>query len=352
MNHPIKGQTSLLCAVFALLVSLSNSRAASVNVHLTWGSSFTALASSGATLSAGTTLDIGWFSPGTVPTNWASVNQASLSGAFNSLAQLSYTGGGEYNFTGDYTDALALNKAYLVITSGSGQLGVFGWALNSGEDFFLPRDSKDYPTDNFDVDTSVGATLPWIYNMTNFVGTVSSSGVQLASVSGAMTSQSITFGAIPSKSVGDSFVLSATASSSLPVTYTSSNPAVATVAGSTVTIVGSGSVVITASQSGNSTYSAATDVGQTITSYPTTALRLASLGTPVLSGGQTSVTHTFVGNPNAAYTIEYKNDLSAATWTSITAQTGANGTFTATFTSSGDYVNAWKNRMFFRAKNS
>jgi len=93
-------------------------------------------------------------------------------------------------------------------------------------------------------------------------------------------------------------------------------------------------------------------VPQTITSYATTALRVASLGTPVLNAGQTSVTHTFVGNPNATYTIEYKNDLSAAAWTSTTAQTGANGTFTATFTSSGDYVNAWKNRMFFRAKNS
>jgi hypothetical protein len=127
---------------------------------------------------------------------------------------------------------------------------------------------------------------------------------------------------------------------------------VATVAGNVVTIVGSGSVVITASQGGNSSYSPATEVSQGISTYATTALRVASLGTPILNGGQTSVEHTFIGNPNATYTIEYKTDLSAATWSAITVQTGVSGTFPATFTSSGDYVNAWKNRMFFRAKNS
>ena len=119
-----------------------------------------------------------------------------------------------------------------------------------------------------------------------------------------------------------------------------------------MTIVGVGSAEIAASQAGNSSYSPATGVSQAINTYATTALRVASLGTPVLSAGQTSVEHTFIGNPNATYTIEYKTDLSASTWSTITVQTGASGTFPATFTSSGDYVNAWKNRMFFRAKNS
>ncbi len=79
-------------------------------------------------------------------------------------------------------------------------------------------------------------------------------------------SQTITFGPLAGKNVGDApFTLSATASSGLTVSYTSSNPAVATVSGNTVTIVGAGSTTITASQAGDATYSAATPVPQNLT---------------------------------------------------------------------------------------
>ena len=78
--------------------------------------------------------------------------------------------------------------------------------------------------------------------------------------------QTITFGALAAKTVGDAaFALGATASSNLGVSYTSSNSAVATVSGSTVTVVGAGSTTITASQAGNANYNAATPVGQTLT---------------------------------------------------------------------------------------
>jgi hypothetical protein len=229
-------------------------------------------------------------------------------------------------------------------------LGIFAW--NKGlTPFYLPRD-PEVALDKTSLATNFGTKN---YNMSALVGSVSANGIVTASTSGAVTSpQSITFGAIPSKSVGDSFTLGATATSGLAVSYSSSNLAVATVAGNVVTIVGRGSAVITASQAGNPSYSPATDVPQGITTYASTELRMISLGTPVLNADQTqtSVSHTFVGNPDATYTIEYKSDLSVAAWTSITAQTNATGTFTATFTASGDYVNAWKNRMFFRAKNS
>ncbi|OYV00741.1 MAG: hypothetical protein CFE26_23650, partial [Verrucomicrobiales bacterium VVV1] len=79
-------------------------------------------------------------------------------------------------------------------------------------------------------------------------------------------SQAITFAALPAKVYGDaSFALAAAASSGLTVSYESSNPAVATVSGSTVTIVGAGSTTITASQAGDTNYSAATNVVQTLT---------------------------------------------------------------------------------------
>jgi len=352
----------MVCAIVGLFGIMSSVRAANIEVNLDWANNFYAKNSAGGVLStSGTTMELGWFNA--IPANWSSLNRSNLADNFISVAQLDYLGAQLnsssriYNFSGDYVALDAnpdlLNQAFLVIKSGISELGVFSWVNADSVAFNLPRDPAGWSADLNDLDTSINSGLPsYFFQMRGLVGSATASGIQLASASGAVTSsQSITFGAIPSKSVGDSFVLSATASSALPVTYTSSNPTVATVSGNTVTIVGSGSVVITASQSGNSSFAPATDVTQTITSYATTALRLASLGTPVLSGVQTSVTHTFVGNPNATYTIEYKNDLSAANWTTITAQTGANGTFTATFTSSGDYVNAWKNRMFFRAKN-
>jgi len=78
--------------------------------------------------------------------------------------------------------------------------------------------------------------------------------------------QTITFGPLASKQVGDAaFNLFATSSSGLAVSFSSGNPAVATIAGSTVTIVGAGSTVITASQAGNSNYQPASDVTQTLT---------------------------------------------------------------------------------------
>jgi hypothetical protein len=122
-----------------------------------------------------------------------------------------------------------------------------------------------------------------------------------------------------------------------------------------VTVVGSGTAEIVASQAGNSSFEPAPDVHRTFTAYPSTSLRLITSGVPTLkANGDTEVTHTFSGNVNSDYTIEYKSDLSANGWSPnpVRVQDTGNGTFSATFTATGNYVNAWKNRMFFRAKNS
>ena len=343
-----------ICSIGMICGTLSNAKAAVVQVSFDWSSSFGAQDSAGVALSAATTtLKLGMFD--VVPTDWNSINLSNLNTSFKELSSLAYQNGGhQYLFSIDTTmvnaDPESQARAFLVVTSGSTQLGVFAW--NKGlTPFYLPRDPEVAPNDSATLATNYGIDKK--YNLSPLVGSVSASGIVTASVSGAVTlSQTITFGAIPSKSVGDSFTLGATASSDLPVTYSSSNPSVATVAGNVVTIVGVGSAEITASQAGNSSFAPASDARQSVTAYASTALRVASLGTPVLSAGQTSVQHTFIGNPNATYTIEYKTDLSAATWSTITVPTGPSGTFFATFTSSGDYVNAWKNRMFFRAKNS
>jgi hypothetical protein len=90
------------------------------------------------------------------------------------------------------------------------------------------------------------------------------------STSGTLTiapaSQTITFGALAAKRIGEeAFPLSATASSGLPVSFSGGNPSVATISGNIVTLVGSGSAVITASQGGDSNYSAAASVTQMLT---------------------------------------------------------------------------------------
>ena len=78
-------------------------------------------------------------------------------------------------------------------------------------------------------------------------------------------SQTITFDALVTKTVGDaSFTLSATSSSGLAISYSSSNTSVAMISGNTVTLVGAGETTITASQAGDDEYVAAADVTQTL----------------------------------------------------------------------------------------
>lgn len=77
--------------------------------------------------------------------------------------------------------------------------------------------------------------------------------------------QTITFGSVAGVAYGAApFSLTATASSGLGVSYTSSNLAVATVSGSTVTVVGAGTTKITASQLGNTEFTPAQNVQQTL----------------------------------------------------------------------------------------
>lgn len=79
------------------------------------------------------------------------------------------------------------------------------------------------------------------------------------------SNQSITFGSLPAKTVGDAdFAPSATASSGLPVTYASSNQSVATIVNNQIHIVGAGTTDITASQGGDSFTNAASDVIQNL----------------------------------------------------------------------------------------
>ena len=83
-------------------------------------------------------------------------------------------------------------------------------------------------------------------------------------------------------------------------------------------------------------------------SAPSFSLEVIKRGTAASSGGSTSVTHDFLGVPNQTYRIQYSTDLS--NWTTAPDQSsGSTGSFSVTFTQSGDHAASWNNQMFFRA---
>jgi len=112
------------------------------------------------------------------------------------------------------------------------------------------------------------ATAPTAAGSYTVSATVDSPNYQ-GSSTGTLTiakgTQTITFGSLPIKTVGNApFALTATSTSGLAINYTSSNPAVATISGTTVTIVGAGTTTITAIQVGDGNYDAAGSVAQTL----------------------------------------------------------------------------------------
>jgi hypothetical protein len=112
------------------------------------------------------------------------------------------------------------------------------------------------------------------------------------------------------------------------------------------TLVRSGSY---GSPSGNYTVTQPT-LTASIRAVPT--LRLLTLGEPAYAGGNTTVTHTFSCNANGSYVLEYKSSLSD-NWRSMNVTVSNNSDFSVTFINVGMNTSSeWKNRMFFRAKNS
>ena len=116
------------------------------------------------------------------------------------------------------------------------------------------------------------------------------------------TTQTISFGSLPPKRVGDpAFVLNATTSSGLPVSYASDNPAVATVSGNTTTIIGVGSAIITASQPGDTIFSAANNVVQTLSVGVAPSVTTPPTGLTVNATSNASFTVTAGGTAPLIY---------------------------------------------------
>jgi alpha-tubulin suppressor-like RCC1 family protein len=115
-------------------------------------------------------------------------------------------------------------------------------------------------------------------------------------------SQSIAFSAAPTLVVGGTGTLSATASSGLAVTFSSLTPAICAVSGNTVKGIAAGSCMIAANQSGNATFSAATQVTQSLAVGPASqtiafgtppAIAVGGTGTLIATGGASGYLVTF-----------------------------------------------------------
>ena len=148
-------------------------------------------------------------------------------------------------------------------------------------------------------------------------------------------SQTITFGALSAKIYGDAdFAPGATSATSgiNAITYASSNTAVATIVNSQIHIVGAGTTNITASQTGNSIYSSATDVTQSLTVYLAPTITSFS-PTTAATGATVTITGT---NLNGITAVSFGGTAAAsfnvASATSVTAvvASGTSGSLSVT----------------------
>jgi hypothetical protein len=345
----------------AFLLTTPIARAVTVTVEATLNTQGTAFQSSTGSALSSFTMQIGYFTQ--TPAAWDQVNASYLTSNFKSVGTtVTYNSNNpDYLFSGSIPTSGDL-RAFLVIQSATG-LGIFNWSTALfGPSYLLSTDDSNggmyFDTGN--VAPESGRNLLTV--ISPLVGSISgvngSAILTLASTSTSQT-QSITFNTIPSKSVGDSFDLSASSSSGLAVTFESSDSSVAEIISNRVTIKKSGPVTITAKQAGGVgtggvSFSSAS-APQSFTCYPSTSLKVSSFGTPTYSAGtgQTSVTHTFTGNPNALYAIEYKTDLAAANWSPLLSPVQTNsGSFQVTISVAGDVTSTWKNKFFIRARNS
>lgn len=151
-------------------------------------------------------------------------------------------------------------------------------------------------------------------------------------------SQSITFGAIPTQTVGTPLTLSATASSGLDVTFTSATSSICTVSGTAATFIASGSCTINADQAGNADYAAADTVSQSFTvngeaqTITFGAIPTQNVGTPLTLSATASsgLQVTFTSTTTSVCTVSGTTATFLATGTcSINADQAGNSAYAA-----------------------
>ncbi len=196
----------------------------------------------------------------------------SVTGAGFVVVQASQAGSVAFNPATDKTQTLIVSKATPLISSFAAITKIFDDAPFTLNATSASTGLFTYSSSDPDVATIAGSTVTIrgtgtaVLTATQDADVNYTAATATANLSVGITAQTITFGTLAEKTFGDAtFDLTATASSGLAVSYASSNTAVATVSGNTVTIVGAGLANITANQTGDSNYSPATAVVQTLT---------------------------------------------------------------------------------------
>ena len=149
--------------------------------------------------------------------------------------------------------------------------------------------------------------------------------------------QFITFDALPDRNNtdGQTFTLSATASSGLTVSFESNNTAIVEVNGTTATLLGEGPVTITASQAGNTTYNAASK------SRSFNAIKESqTISFSAIADTNTSVSSITPGaTASSGLAVVYEsNDTSIITVSGSTLNIQGAGNVTVTATQPGNYA--------------
>jgi hypothetical protein len=152
----------------------------------------------------------------------------------------------------------------------------------------------------------------------SFVLTASSSGTVSATGSAiqiAAGSQTISFGAISSQTMGTPVALNATASSGLTVNFAPLTSTVCTVSGNTATLLKIGKCAIQATQPGNANYLAATPVNQSF--EVTQGSQTITFG-PLSSQPYGTAPFTLTASASSGLTVKY-----ASTTTTVCTVSGA-----------------------------
>ncbi len=150
----------------------------------------------------------------------------------------------------------------------------------------------------------------------------------------ALKSQTITFNAIAAQTVGTSLTLTATASSGLAVTYTVVPNGNCSVSGNLVTFLNAGNCGVIAAQAGNSTYAAATSVGQIIVVNNPTAQTITF---PTIAAQTVGATVALGATASSGLAVSYASSTtSVCTVSGSTASMVAAGTCTITASQAGN----------------
>jgi hypothetical protein len=199
-------------------------------------------------------------------------------------------------------------------TSWNSVTGAASYLLDVSADNFATfvsgYNGRELTTTTHTVNGLTGGTA-YRYRVRSKNGSLTSANSNVVNVTTSKANQTITFAALPERTLADApFTLSATASSGLAVTFSTTSDKV-TISGNQVTITKAGRASIVANQAGNTVFNAAPAVTQSFCikpAKPTVTVNTAVPSAPVLTSNATTGNQWFyngaiiTGAVNATYT--------------------------------------------------